>query len=254
MEIKSEEKNKKQHVQLPNNMGSDGLTANDLLVYVSIKRHMNNITKECFPSQTLISQHSGLSKPTIQKSITQLKNNGYLDVRKNGRKNVYRFNSYRNFEPFSYDFLDNENLSSGEKAYIMITQQYMFKDEKGLGKISYNNLELGKKINMSHDTIERYDKGLERKGYMTLLKTNKRSIDEGGIVINEKFFHLDELGQAIVWTLQNHEERIESTEKTTQLILKEMEEMKQRDKALQELLMSNGIDVSKLNTNKEIIL
>ena len=244
----------KQHVQLPNNMGKSGLTANDLLVYVSIKRHMNNITKECFPAQTLISKHSGLSLPTIQKSIVQLKVHGYLDIRKEGRKNVYRFNSYKNFEPFSYDFLDNDNLSSGEKEYILISQQYMFKDEEGLGKISYSNTELGEKINMSHDTIERYDKGLERKGYMTLMKTNKKSIDEGGIIVNEKFFHLDELGQAIIWTLQDHEERIESNEKTTQLILKEMEQMKQREKELKELLENNGIDMTKLKPKDEIIL
>jgi len=244
----------KQHVQLPNNMGKSGLTANDLLVYVSIKRHMNNITKECFPAQTLISKHSGLSLPTIQKSIVQLKTHGYISIRKEGRKNVYRFNAYKNFEPFSYDFLDNENLSSGEKAYIMINQQYMFKDEEGLGKISYSNTELGEKINMSHDTIERYDKSLERKGYMTLVKTNKKSIEEGGIIVNEKFFHLDELGQAVIWTLQNHEERLETQEKTTQLLLKEMEEMKRREKERDELLKSNGIDISKLKSNNEMIL
>lgn len=249
MEIKSD----KQHVQLPNNMGKSGLTANDLLVYVSIKRHMNNITKECFPSQTLISQHSGLSKPTIQKSINQLKKFGYLDVRKDGRKNIYRFNSYKNFEPFSYDFLDNSDLSSGEKAYIMISQQYMFKDEEGLGKISYSNTELGEKINMSHDTIERYDKGLERKGYMTLVKTNKKSIEEGGIVVNEKFFHLDELGQAIIWTLQNHEERIESTEKTVQMLLQKNQETENEIKQLKEMIKNTGIDISKL-TNNDITL
>ena len=85
-------------------------------------------------------------------------------------------------------------------------------------------------------------------------KTNKKSIEDGGIVVNEKFFHLDELGQAIIWTLQNHEERLETQEKTTLLLLKEMEEIKQREKERDELLRSNGIDISKLKPNNEIIL
>lgn len=246
------EEKSKQHVQLPNGMG--GLTANDLLVYVSIKRYANNITKECFPSQTLIAEKSGLSKPTIQKSIRQLRDHGYLEVHKQGRKNIYKFNPYKNFEPFSYEFLDNKDLSSGEKAYIMISQQFMFKDEEGIGKISYSNKDLGEKINMSHDTIERYDKGLEKKGYLTLVKTNKKSIAEGGITVNEKFFHLDELGQAIIWTLQNHEERLDTQEQTTKLIMKELEELKRREKERDELLKNNGIDISKLNDNKDIKL
>jgi biotin operon repressor len=236
----------KQHIQLPNDMGKSGLTANDLLVYVSIKRHMNNITKECFPSQVLVAEHSGLSRPTIQKSIEQLKKFKYLEVRKDGRKNVYKFNSYKNFEPFSYDFLDNKELSSGEKAYIMITQQYMFKDEEGLGKVSYSNAELGKKINMSHDTIARYDKGLAQKGFLTLVKTKNRSIEEGHIMINEKLFHLDELGQAVIWTLQNHEDRLQTQEKTISLLLKAVEESNERERERDKILASNGIDMSKL--------
>ena len=39
----------KQHVQLPNNMTLETiLTPQDLLVYISIKRYMNNETKEAF--------------------------------------------------------------------------------------------------------------------------------------------------------------------------------------------------------------
>lgn len=238
----------KQHVQVPNNMGKSDLTANDLLVYVSIKRYMNNETKTCFPSQETICKNSGLSKPTILKSIDKLKQENYITVYKEGRKNVYKFNPHKNFEPFSYEFLDNENLTSGEKAYVMITQQFMFKDEEGIGKVTFSNKELGEKINMSHDTIERYDKKLEEKGYLTLLKTNKRSIEEGGIIVNEKFFHLDELGQAIIWTLQKHEtklveheERITSSEKTNQVLLKELDKIKKQNKNFERVFKKMGI-------------
>ena len=45
----------KQHVQLPNNM-TPILTPQDLLVYISIKRYMNNETKEAFPSLQTIAE------------------------------------------------------------------------------------------------------------------------------------------------------------------------------------------------------
>ena len=64
----------KQHVQLPNNMTKSGeLSPKDLLVYVTIKRHLNSTTKECFPSLDTIVKESGISKPTVRKSIELLK-------------------------------------------------------------------------------------------------------------------------------------------------------------------------------------
>ena len=57
----------KQHVQLPNNMTLETiLTPQDLLVYVSIKRYMNNETKEAFPSLQTIAEKCGASIPTIR--------------------------------------------------------------------------------------------------------------------------------------------------------------------------------------------
>jgi len=45
-------------------------------------------------------------------------------------------------------------------------------------------------------------------------------------MINEKVFHLDELGQAIVFTLKNHEDRITDTEEN-------IEDLKSKIKVMQ---------------------
>lgn len=225
----------KQHVQLPNNMTiNEELNPKDLLVYVTIKKYMNKESKSCFPSLALIVEKSGVSKPTVLKAITKLKNLNYIKVEKIGRNNLYIFNSYKNFEPFSYDFLDKKDITTEEKALIIAEQQFMFKDQKGFGKISYSDMELSGKINMSYGSIVKHHKALEKKGYLTTIKTSaKDSIS--GLQINEKIFHLDELGQAIIWTLQKHEDAIndlkeqtDNTSRDMKIVLKELDELKKK--------------------------
>lgn len=220
---------------------SEELSPKDLLVYVTIKSYMNKDSKECFPSLDTIVQKSGISKPTVRKSIENLKNKKYIFVRTEGRRNVYRFNSYKNFEPFSYEFLNNKEVEPSEKAYVIASQQLMFKDTEGYGKITYSDSELSKLINLDKRTIAKYDKSLEQKGFLSLIHIGNDQ--NTGIQINEKIFHLDELGQAIIWTLQKHEEDIEklkiateTNEKSFSLLLKENEALKKRLDILEEKL------------------
>lgn len=226
----------KQHVQLPNNMTLE-LTPQDLLIYVSIKRYMNKDTKEAFPSISTIASKSGASMPTVRKCIKNLEKSGYIEIIKiNSRKQKYHFLKYTNFEPFSYDFLDKEDISFLEKSYILASQQYMFK-ENNIGKISMTDINLAKKINMSNSTISRCNHSLESKGYLDIIGCKQQGT---GITINEKFFHLDELGQAIVFILQKHEQAIqqntndieqikgtvESLSKDIKILMKENEKLK----------------------------
>jgi len=200
---------KKQHVQVPNNMTNSGkLSPKDLLVYATIKSHVNKITKSCFPSLSTIAAESGISRPTVIKSIKSLKEAEYISVRIEGRKNIYSFSSYKNFEPFSMDFLKSE-INPNIKAFLIASQQFMFKDIKGFGKMSYSDAELSKIINIDRHTVAKYNKELEDKGLLTTVKTNNRD-PITGIQINEKFFHLSELGQDIIWELVNQREDIEN--------------------------------------------
>ena len=69
-----------------------------------------------------------------------------------------------------------------------------------------------------------------------LLYIIKARKHESGITINEKFFHLDELGQAIVFTLQNHEERLNKTEQNIENLMKDMSIVLKENKELKERL------------------
>lgn len=235
--MKKEDLTTLQHVQLPNNMTvTKELTPKDLLIYVCIKRYMNKATKECFPSLDTIVDISGVSKPTVRKSIEKLKELGYIAVRREGRSNIYKFNTYKNFEPFSYSFLDKEDLSANEKAYLIVSQQYMFKDIEGEGKITYSDAELSEQINMSYNSVVKYNKSLKEKGYLDIIKTSKKD-SETGLMVQEKIFHLNELEQAIVFALQNHEERITDSEQRiktlehqVKILLNENRELKDKDK------------------------
>jgi len=212
MEEENQKKESLQHVQLPNDMtrGTD-LSPKDLLIYVCIKKHQNKVTKTCFPSIETIMELSSSSKPTVLKSIKTLKELGYIEVTKDGRKNVYHFNPYKNFEPFSLEFLEMKNLTANEKAYIVATQQYMFKDLEGFGKLTYTDTKLAEIINLSYNTVVKHNKSLAEKGYLDIIRTGVKDKDTG-LMINEKIFHLNELEQAIVFKLQNHEDRLDKTD------------------------------------------
>lgn len=237
----------KQHVQLPNNMS---LNPQDLLIYLNIKRYMNKDTKEAFPSLETISKHSGASIPTIRKCIKRLEDNNYIKIRKEGRKNIYQFLKYDEFEPFSYEFLDKEDLTFTEKSYIAASQQYMFK-ENGFGKVTYTNKEIAEKINMSESTISRCNKSLEKKEYMSIIETNSKDL-ETGIKIKEKIFYLNELGQAIIFALKNHEDRIlENTQKIKEQ-QEEMDDIKKQLSSLQKDLKIVLEENKKLKQNKDL--
>jgi DNA-binding MarR family transcriptional regulator len=257
-EIKS-----KQHVQVPNDMTKHSdLEMRDLHVYATIKRHLNSKTKECFPSLELLAKESGYSIPTVKKSIDILKKEKWIMVRRDGRKNVYSFNAYKNFEPISPQFLDNENTTTKQKALIIGLQQYMFKDEEGIGKTTLSDEKIASLLNSSGKTISRIMKSLAEEELMIQVKTNAKD-SETGIVVNERFFMLDKLGQEVIWTLQKHEDDIDelkevtdSNSKSIKILLNAVGKLTKSDEELVELkrlLKNNGIDVNEL-TNDEITL
>lgn len=174
------------------------LDPKDKLIYLAIRRYMNRQTMEAFPSYAKITEDTGAAAKTIKKCVNNLTREGYLEVRKDGRKLVYKFNNKKQFEPFSYDFLDKSDLTFTEKSYIVATQQFMFKDAETLeGKISFKNNELSKLIKMSPATISRCNHSLEKKGYLE------------GASNPTKYFQLRELDQMIIWKLQEHEYQIQ---------------------------------------------
>lgn len=250
------EKENKQHVQLPNNMGEiNFIKPKDQLVYVAIKRFMNKDTKEAFPSLETLHQLTGIYINGIRECIKNLEKAGYIEVRKEGRKNIYKFLKHEHFEPFSFKFIEKQDLSTTEKSYLIASQQYMFKDGEE-GKISMPNKELSKKINMPESTISKVNKSLVSKEYATIVPTHNRD-PETGLFIKEKFYHLTKLEQAIVFILKNHEDRI--TENT-----EDIKDLKEKNQSLEENLQTTQKDLQmalrriaeleKQNKHEDIVL
>lgn len=232
----------KHHVQVPNDMTeqNNSLKPGDLLIYATIKRHMDKDTKTCYPSLNTIAAESGASINTVRASIQNLINTQYIEVTQKGRGKLYKFLKWDKFEPFSYDFLDNKKLSFKEKAYILATQQYMFKNkETQNGIVTYNNIELSKRINTSPSTISRLDSSLREKEFLDINILTQKD-QETGLPIREKVFHLSKIEQAIVFILGNHEERIQENTNEIQLLKERMDKLERENKELKEELKNKN--------------
>ena len=232
----------KHHVQVPNDMTeqNNSLKPGDLLIYATIKRHMDKDTKTCYPSLNTIAVESGASINTVRSSIQNLINTQYIEVTQKGRGKLYKFLKWDKFEPFSYDFLDNKKLSFKEKAYILATQQYMFKNkETQNGIVTYNNIELSKRINTSPSTISRLDSSLREKEFLDINILTQKD-QETGLPIREKVFHLSKIEQAIVFILGNHEKRIQENTNEIQLLKERMDKLERENKELKEELKNKN--------------
>lgn len=225
-----EQKNEKQHVQLPNNM-SEKLSPKDLLIYLYIKSYANNQTQEAFPSLETLHNDSGAAINTIRSCIKNLVDAGKIEIRREGRKNIYKFLNFNDgFEPFSFNFLNKKDLTFSEKAQLVASQQYLFKDPTtGDGTTNYSTRKLSEIINMPESTVRKNLNSLINKGYVEV----KDIKDEfTGLVTKQKIYHLTKLEQAIVFILKNHEDRLNSHEEE---LLNQKEKLQQ----LEAFIMQN---------------
>lgn len=217
----------KKHSQVPNDMAKDGVSPREQLVYAVLHSY-DNPEHKVFPSLDKLAERSQLSIPTVRASLKILEDAGYIKIEKKGRKNYYTFSKHLNFEPFSDEFLDNKDITPTTKAYLVAAQQFMYKDVEGVGKLSYSNRVMSEHINMPESSIRKCNKELEKKNYLTVIKNASLG--------DTKIFNLNDLGQAIIWALQNHEERItQNTEKVADLE-KRMEVLEKQLKSKDELL------------------
>ena len=219
------EKEIKRHIELPTTEGISDITPQDQIVYLGIRSFMNKDTLEAFPSQETIAERVGCCRNTVRKCIQNLIEKDYLKIRTEGRKQIYIFNKLKQFEPFSYEFLEDKSKSFTKRATLAATQRYMTGKETGVGKVTYTKMELAKLINTPYSTLVR-----------TL-----RELTEDGLIVNEKLpsgqqqmqFQLEKYHQGIVKVLLNHEQRIENTEEDIselkaqiQALSKEVKELK----------------------------
>lgn len=214
---------KNQHIQLPNRKENEDISPREQLVYLALKSFMNKDTKESFPSLKKVSSITGINVGTIRKDIKRLEDLDYIKIIKQGRNQIYRFNDYKTFEVFSYDFLYNKDLTSTEKAYLVATQQYMFKTQE-TGSVSFSNNALSNLIHMPESTVSKCNRSLENKNLLTIVDNKNR--DDLGLMAQTKIFKLAEFNEAVVNTLVNHEDRLSQLEKQNQLLMAEINRLK----------------------------
>lgn len=205
---------KNQYTPLPNDMTKNKtLTPKDLLVYLYIKAHKNKDTKKAFPSFRTLSEESGASINTLRECVKNLELAGKIIITKKGRQNIYTFPDFDDgFEPFSCKFLYKKDLTFSEKAQLVGTQQYLFKDN-GKGILQYSNRKMAELLNMPESTFRKNVNSLTEKGYIE----TETSIDAfTGLPTTKKIYNLTKLEQTIIFILKNHEDRLTKQEKEFQ--------------------------------------
>lgn len=198
------ENKEKRHIELPSTEGINDLTPQDQLIYLGIRSFMNKDTMKAFPSQKSIADRVGCCEKTVRKCIQNLVNKEYIEIEKEGRKQIYKFNKLKQFEPFSYEFLEDRNITFTQRALLASSQQYMKDKETGKGIIKYSKMELAELINMPYPTLVKATRELANKDIIntTKLPSGKQQME----------FALEKYHQGIVKVLLNHEQRIENTE------------------------------------------
>lgn len=215
---------------------SDKLSPKDLLIYLYIKSYANGQTWEAFPSLETLHQDSGAAINTIRSCIKNLVDAGKIEIRREGRKNIYKFLNFNDgFEPFSYNFLNKKDLTFSEKAQLVASQQHLFKDPKtGDGTTNYSTRQLAEIINMPESTVRKNLNSLINKGYVEVREIKD---EYTGLVTKQKIYHLTKLEQAIVFILKNHEDRLTQQEdrlSQQEQELKELKEFLLQDKEMQD--------------------
>jgi TolA-binding protein len=119
----------------------------------------------------------------------------------------------------------------------------MYKND-GIGKVSYSDRELAKLTGLDRSVISKNNNSLMSKNLMTQVTLQSRD-SETGLMNKETIYHLNELGQAIVFAITNHEERIQqntqdietlkSQIKDNQILLAEIKRLQEENKALKGL-------------------
>ena len=219
--------NSNQFVILPKKENGELLQKYEILVYVAIRYNMNAKTMTAHPSLQTIADRTGCSIPSIRKIIKNIVAKKYMTVEiKKGIGTIYTFSNEKSFEPFSYEFLDNPNLTKAEKLHILCTQQYMFK-ENGVGKVTYSDAELSEKTGLNRHTISKTNQSLIEKGFAEQIVLKSKN-PETGLIDKETIFHLNELGQAIVFKLKEHEERIDKHDEEIEELKRTVAELNQQ--------------------------
>ena len=206
-----------QHVRVPHKMrDNDKLDIRTEYVYTKLKKYMNKDDYSCYPSLETLHNDTGYAINTIKKYLDILAEYNHIKIyRKRGAKTKYVFNPnsslYKTgFEMFTMEFLNSTILNHREKAAYIALQELMFKNQS-LGKICATHTEIAKYLGVSYNTWKTMAKNMQEAKVLTILESDV--IDPKTHTKKLLFcFDLVLLSQAMLFKLQDHEDRITKIE------------------------------------------
>lgn len=219
-----------QFVTVPNSViECEEISPKSLVVYCAIKQHMNKKTLEAFPSIPTIAKKSGCGLDVVRKAIKELVDHEFITkIERPGQSTIYKFSTTKSFEPFSYDFLDNDKIKIREKAYLIMQQKNMFV-KNGIGTTSYSTKEIAKLTRMSVPTVLKCEDTLIKAGYLS--KINSKLVDkETGLHENLRLYLLELYNMAAVTQQQTQQntEDIKNLENKYNEAMKQIEILKRK--------------------------
>ena len=184
----------------------------------------------CYPSMSTIAKFCDITEPTVKAAIKRLVKHGYIEIlpeKHNSKNNIYKFKKLeKDFERFTDEFLDNPDLTPNEKAYLIGLQSQCYKDGQ-YAVTSYSNNAIANNLDISLNSVKKYNSTLTSKEIMTELQTAK--FDEDGFNKIIKAIDLAKIGQKVLFEIAvDHEDRLQQLELLVPKLLKENSDLKKR--------------------------
>lgn len=241
----------KQCVQVPDPVKKTKLKPFDKLVYANLRRYMNEDTHECFPTIRRIASECGCTEKRIINSIKRLIEAGdIIKIQRVGRSNVYKFNRLsKNFEMFTNEFLDQKDITPGEKAYLIGLQSQTYKDG-GFAMTSKSNEEIAEALNIDTRSVRRYNKSLKEKQILVEMKT--AILDSAGYNRTIKAIDLAKVCQAVLYVNERvdiHETRLNAQEDRIAVLEKMVSKLMQEKTELEKQLFDKKEIINEFEFN-----
>lgn len=155
------------------------ISVDDVVVYLMIKKHMNNTTRKAYRSLRDLSKECELSVAKVQKCIVHLNSTKYMIATSQGQRKATEYyfpaDKEEDFEMIALAFLLNEDLSAREKGLLAILQKH-FKIDKDakLGRVFLTRPEILTEANITQSMLTRIENGLSTKDIYKTLTSSAR--------------------------------------------------------------------------------
>lgn len=164
------------------NIKENHLDMVDVYVYAFLKMYMDKNTRKAKIALETLSERAGISNRTIQRSLQNLRDIGYIDYKSIANIcTTYEFIKRNDgFEKIPYVLLLTQKLTYKEKAYALCIQRYIFnvdytkeasEIDQDINYTLYSPVKLSEILGISKNTAIKYTESLQEKGFIMKIKS-----------------------------------------------------------------------------------